>query len=658
MKNYAPFILLLSLSAHADEPTLDLQKLKSEIGQSEIDKFIKKPSETGLDGAFLNSLLPESPAKEGEMCLQPIEPKSTHYEVVLIAESGTNKGKVDILPGQKGQFHTMELRVYDDIVPYTPETTGLKSDAVTARAKQMWDMGWYDTPQTSFDPKTPIGQELFIEALVQAAAKSSLKEKELTKSMSDIIASTYKSDEERFKALSAFSLRLYRNYNNARNPGYNNRSNNPQSIPLPEGALTANQLIEAAASFNEFGGGVCNDISEKVAMIGEHLFPDRDVLTVNAGSHFGVIVTDGKTHRIIDGGNQYSATQKLLLIPELSPSNIRISKVKDGALKEIAVVDTEMGQITEAAFQTGKKLLKTDADISSMILHLKNGDWNYAAGAGKLSDSNVVVVVAKYETNSDKVRKYVGVGGTAQKFENGQGVKYQIHLKAGAERSLLHYVNESTDLKISTGVNGSYTYTVNPYNWAPGAYKLDMSVGVDWVNKMEVAYGKQDPNGVQVKGSFQTENTFGPTNWGNTSGALSKIEPSDIKPLLSNVSFHLNQVNADLEIDKKVSGKLGVGARAQYQGSNVGQKVGLLAGLKISAPEGAQILIFTGYTNSSLKGYKTNHSLLAGPTGPEAGIKLTTKKGLQLETKVQRDISGKPSVRGTLTVPLTNKTGR
>lgn len=543
-------------------------------------------------------------------------------------------------------------------VPQTMESFGFKEENITNRAKELWSSGWFKAPSKEFDPHHPIGQELFIEGLVQAAGKSKLNENELSRKMAGIIASTYTKDEEKFKVLSALSLRLYRNYNTARNPQYNNPKNNPFNAPLPEGDITANKMFEAAANFDVFQGGVCNDISEVVAQVGEHLFPDKDVLTVNGGSHFGVVVTDGKTHRIIDGGDEYATQNKLLLVPQMSPTNLRINQVKNGALREIAVVDTEMGQLTEAAFKTGKKLLKTDADISSLIAHLKKGNFTTAAGIGNLSDSKVIVVVAKYETGGDKLKGYVGTGLTAQRYDNGQPVKYQIHVKAGTEAKLLHYMNKSSEVNITSGLHANYTHTINPVDFGPGKYKIDMSGGLDWVNKVDVNYGRHDDNAVQVKASVQTEHSLGPTNWGNTTGATSYVEPSDIKPLLKNVTFHLNQVNAELDVEKRITNKLTVTSNAQYQGSNIGQRASILAGLKIKAPKNAEILIFTGYANSSLKGYKTQHSLLTGPKGAEAGVRLTTKKGIEIEAKASRSLSGKPTVRATLSVPLTNNSGR
>lgn len=658
MKIIYLMLATLSFPVLAQDFLTQIQEVNQQVGQNEVDKYLKKPGKEGLPGPFIESLLPSSTAPAGEVCDEKVEPKKTHYEVILVAEQGTDKGSFEILPKQKAYFQTLRLQSLVNYIPEAPESKGLTSEAVLSRSKELWNGGWFDPPSKDFDPQHPIGRELFIESLVQAAAKSPLNEKDLSRQMANIISSTYKTKEDKFNALSAYSLRLYRNYNNARNPGYNNELTNPAGKAIPEGDMTHNQLVKAAADFEVYQGGVCNDISEMVAMTGAHLFPDLDVLTVNAGSHFGVVLTDGKEHRIIDGAKQMVQKQTLKLVPELSPTNLRISQVHNGALRQIAVVDTQLGQLTEAAFKTGKKLLKTDTDISSVVARFKKDEMNYAIAEGQLNDSQVVLVVAKYETSSDKFKAYAGVGASAQKFHSGQETKYQIHLRAGAERELFRYVNQNAELNVTSGVHGNFMFVLNPYDFKDEGYKADISGGIDWVNKVSVNFGKNNPDGVQIKGSVQTEHSFGAKNWGNTTGALSHMSPGDAGTMLKNVTFHLNQINAEVEVEKKIAKSVSGVVSSEYQGSNIGSRANILAGLKIKAPEGAQILVFTGYSNSQLKGYKTKHSLLAGPTGPEAGVKITTKKGIEFEAKVQRSVSGKPSAKATLTIPLTNNSGR
>ncbi len=91
----------------------------------------------------------------------------------------------------------------------------------------------------------------------------------------------------------------------------------------------------------------------------------------------------------------------------------------------------------------------------------------------------------------------------------------------------------------------------------------------------------------------------------------------------------------------------------QYQGSHIGQSLSGLAGVNISPPAGAQILIFTGYTKNDIAGFETKHSLLAAPSGLQLDGKYVSKKGIEIGGAV-RGISGKPSVGIKVKVPFGN----
>jgi hypothetical protein len=649
MKILILITLVVSPSLHAQSFIQNIESINQNLGQSAVDNYLQSPGPEGVPGSFISSL---APTNSSDICVNPQGPKNTHYEIILIGKQEPKHNGTQGTSVINRELKTLELQSLAIDVPFRMESFGLKPEAILERAKDFWASGKITTPTIDFDPYSNLGRELFLESIVQAAGKSSLDEKTLSKNIAAIISGVYKTEDQKILLLRGLSDRLYRNYNNARNPGYNIPRHNPFNAELPAGDITVNQMLKASGEFDVFNGGVCNDISETVAMIGEHLLPDKDVLTINSGSHFGVVISDGKRHQIIDGARDINLNRKLQLDPLLSSTNLRISKVENGALKEIAVVDTELGQFTEAAFQTGKKLLKTDADISSLILQYKKDHLNLAVGQGVLSDSNVFIVVAKYQTSADKWKAHIGVGGTLHHFDNGQQAKFQVHLKSGVERTLFKYVNAQTQVSFATGLQGSGMATVFGKSEALKE-KEDFSVGLDWINRLEVQYGKADSKGVQVRAVLETENSLGPTNWGNTSGALSYMTASDSKAILKNMTFHLNQVNAEVVASKKLSEKVTGSAKVEYQGSNVGQRVSVLAGIDIKAPEGAQILVFTGYTNAGIKGYKTKHSLLANPTGPEFGVKYISKKGVEIGAGA-RSISGKPSLNTSIKIPLKN----
>lgn len=651
MKVFILSLILLSTQLKAQDFLTDFKNVNQQIGQSTVDNYLKKPTADGVPGSIFTSLLP---APTGEECDEKGEPKKTHYEVILMSEISTQRTKFEILPGQQAVFNTNSLQTLMTQIPENMASKGSDPANILARANDIWKSGWFDVPSVEFDPRSAMGKELFMESLVHASAQSTLPEKELTSLMARTIAQTYTTDEEKFSMLSAMSLRLYRNYNTARNPGYDNKFNNPFDHDLPAADMTLNDMMKAAANYNDFQGGVCNDISEMVALVGEQLFPDKDVLVINSGSHFGVVIADGKQNRIIDGGDEMVMQNKLLLDPKMSPTNLRINKMDNGALRQIAVVDTEMGQLTEAAFQTGKTLLKTDADISSLMAHYKNKNFGVTVGTGKLSESNVMIVVAKYETSGDKWKSYLGVGATAQSFtQSDRPTKYQVHFRAGVERNMFRYVNESTEINLATGLRMNGMYALNQ-NQSSGVQLVDMSMGLDMANRLDVNWGKHNPQGLQIKSSIEVEHSAGLRNWGNAQGALSYIEVKDVPTVLKNMNFHLNQINADVTAEKKIKPNMTAFVNTHYQGSNIGQSVSALAGLNIQAPSGAQILVFTGYTNNKLPGYQTQHGLLASPSGFQVGGKYTTRRGIEFGGAV-RSISGKPSVQATIKVPLGKK---
>jgi hypothetical protein len=645
-------IIFLTGAAQAQDFVKDLEKVTKHVSQNQIEEYVVSPKPEGLSGSFIQNLI-KRPSQVSEVqCEDEEEEKNTRYEVIVVAEGNSPTGEVSVLQPQTTLIHTNDLRALLEKVPPGPESKGLDKNSLLNRSTEIWNQ----IPalhESAFSPLTPIGREVFIESLVQASSQTNLSEMELTQSLAKVIGEVYKTEEERYDALSTLSLRLYRTYNTSRNPGYNNPKNNPYDAPLPKGDMTVNELMKSTAEFSVFDSGVCNDITEAVAMVGEILFPDKDVLTVNGGTHFGVVITDGNKTRVIDGKSQYDMTNALMLHPNLSPSNMRINQVVNGRQREIAVVDTEIGEVVETALQTGKKLLKTDADISSVMAHTKY----VTAGVAKLRESEVVIVVAKYEHSGDRVRSYVGGGFTAQEFHAGDiPAKYQVHLRTGVEGSYIRYVNDKAEIDVSTGVRVGASTTINQPRNALGGYAiLDMSGNIDFYNRIDARYGKHNADGVQVDASLEVEHTLGPSNWGELTGVTSYMEASDTGDIIKNMSFHLNQVNANVDVSKKVNSKMSVVGGVEYQGSNIGQRALARMGLDIKAPSGAEILVFTGYGRTDLKGYKTKHSLIQGDDGVQIGMKYRSPGGVEVGISA-KDVGGEETTyQGTLKVPLGQK---
>lgn len=597
-------LLFVSGSLSAESFLNDVQKIKQKIGEQEVDSHVKSGGKEPLPGEHLQSLMPSVEVDPTQTCAEDKEPEGTHYEVIFVAQGNTQKATY----------------------------TNVSSDPSAAH-------------------------KAYAENVLAFAAKSNLSEPKLAAAMAGMIRNQYASDEDRYNALAALSARLEENYNNARNPGFNNKKNNPNNKPLPSGDITLNQMTKAAFDWSKFDGGVCNDIAESVALVAEQLFPTKDVLIVNSGSHLGVVISDGKTNRIIDYGRQTSMTNQLVLKPDITSTNMRIAKVENGHTKQIAVVDTQTGQMMEQAFQTGKPLLKTNTDINSFVSHFKvvnsgakkEHEVTVAAGAGDLNQAKMYVVVAKYEYSSDRWRNYVGVGGSALKLDSDGLTKYQLHFRAGSEFGIIRYATPKLSLNLTSGLQLEGMYGFKPPSDTSSLQ--DIGGNLDIVNRFDATY-VASPR-LKLNTNFELRHTVGPSSWGNATGAWAGGTGAGVLGTLGNMRFHLNQVNASAGAEYKISPKVTGFTDVKYQGSNVGQSLGIMGGVNIVAPKGAQILVFTGYSTTKLPGYDTKHSLLVGSNGIVIGAGLQTSSGISFTGTVRNLASdGIPTFEAGLSVPL------
>ena len=641
-------------SAYAGAPPAsDLQEINRQIGIQEIESAISNPDSEGLPGAFLGSLLIEptvinSPCPTAEKKTPPDKPtkaddeKKSHIEVVVVSEVSTApQNTVQTLPPQYQIISAGYLvPAFKQAAQYQPtSTTSLNFDEITNYAVHAQNLNQYQS--FYFNDGTQVADAVLkknyvVEALVQTIPQlKGLSDDQVSQQIASFISKAATTDEAKFNLLAQISDRLYDNYNNARNPGGDSIALNPKHVPLPPGNMSQSDLFTAAANQNILAGGVCNDIAQSIAGIGAHLFPNKDVLTITSGTHFGVIVSDGKQTRVIDGGDQFIATQQSLLTPGEGVTTARISKVINGQLKEIAVIDTQLGQVMNTAFGSDRPLLKTGASVNDLFAtsklvfdkdDQKKKELSITGGSAVISDSAVTVIVAKFETFSAKNHSYVGAGLDSQNFGTHQQVS--AHLRAGYDYTLFRYVSPRVQMDFKTGIQMD-AMTPLPLNTNGIAGALET------VNKFHIESRNSKPAAVQFSGTAQVRNSLGPRSWGATTGETSSLSFDGTIKALGNMNFHLNEIVVNGTAIKPLNATAGLRGDVFYQGSNIGQSASIIAGIQNRYPSGTQFYIWTGIETSGMGGYQTQHSLLVGPSGGKIGIQYQGKNGSSIGAAVQ-----------------------
>ena len=571
------------------------------------------------------------------------------YEVLLIASHGNP---------QDGKMWDLARDYYKHNVSYY-------RDPLNSHVPASFQLDWNHVnnwvSQTSNDPE--LRNDFIVEAIVQGCAMQTLlTEKAMTERVAAIIQAAGSDDEARFHLLSRLSYRLYDNYNDARNPGYNTASENPDHVPLPAGDITLPAMMSAAAVDNIYGGGVCNDIVEVTAQIAQKLFPDSDVLAVTGGSHFGVLLNDGKQTRIIDGGDNLALQGKIALFDDTIASSMRVSHVVDGNMKEIAVVDTQLGQLINSTFQSSIPNLRTDTRINQMVQSArstwaksdeKRREFSLNMGQGQASDSQMLVLVARQDWRNKNTESYLGVGGAAQHFD--WGYYYHVAIKAGFDRRLIRYVSPRVKLEFSTGVHFA--------GQVPLYYGVDtdgLSGDLNLRQKVDLSYRGSGSKAVEVGVQGQVINSLGPSSWGKTTGAMSTLTPLGVAKALGHMSFHLNQVFITGNVFKPISSKLSARSQFIYQGSNIGQRIDVSTGIEVKAlKDNAMFMLYVGYENSKLAGYQTKYGLLNTINGGKVGVGFRNRKGVQIDLSVQGIQPGSsPRIQGGAIIPIHPKKNR
>ncbi len=423
----------------------------------------------------------------------------------------------------------------------------------------------------------------------------------------------------------------------------------------------------SAAATNDFGqGGVCNDISQSVATVAEKLFPNKDVLVINNGSHFGVLVHDKNGNTVINWSAQTQGVSQVILDPKIPVGNTRVLQMHGGELKQIAILDTETGAVMKKYFSSPTKTLLTGTSPSILYAEFKrevtkkekHKTLSAKIGTAQTSNTQMVILVGQVTKNTKTTEMTAGLGMAIQNMKDTPDQNVIVELHTGIQKNLIHYQSKTISLVGTGGVEidalaakrlKKDNDTINVIPTFSGNLQTN-----ETINFKSFPRNEKNPS---VEANLQVVQTLGSTNEGARQGKLS--DPEAMKAVINSMKymgFHLNQVNADAAVSVPVSLNALAKAEVEYQGSNIGQKFKVTSGVQVVSSGGMKIYAFVGYMDNQIKGFKTKGSLFTEPSGAVGGVDLRTKGGSKYSADVQ-GVGGNstPQVNVNAIVPIFNK---
>lgn len=223
--------------------------------------------------------------------------------------------------------------------------------------------------------------------------------------------------------------------------------------------------------------------------------------------------------------------------------------------------------------------------------------------------SQTTVVVARYQFTDEQGSPVIDTLKDALVQQKDSPGRFSLKRSKDASKQIVHYVAEGTSIEVDTNVKAENGIAVDVNRGQAGA-PIDTTLQVDWVNRLNV---KQEIiNGTHVKGSVESLQSTGARNLAALSGA----------------KFQVNTTKAEVRLDSQIDRDVKTYAGMNYTKDNLATEVSQVAGLDISIPDKATILVFTGFTRRQQQDNTRFR-------GREYGVEYQTKKGVKVYSRIK-----------------------
>ena len=616
-----------------------LEILSKSIGQSVVDQCLNQENgcrNLPLD-ALLNAAAPSpTPAACSSPSPTPGADEEEHTTVLLIAEKNTRNPSGPV----RSPDYNRDRNVPSNLPYPTPSQGGVN--------------GWPTQNLVDFARANSGGNEvraqtLLINGLAKMTQNSpGISDGEIATRIAGAMQAYSPDKEIRLQLLTNLSEFLYDNYNDERNPLQHTGKD-----PIATENLSLSHLINAAAAENEKQGGVCNDINQALAQVAEKLFPKEDVFTINNGSHYALLMSDeGKVRTIINQDERMTGKGDITIDPEMPTTNTRIAKVDNGVMREVTVAETELGQVFRMTAGEGTRIIQTGYRPSLLFTEFEKGKNALGAGVAQTSNSEVLVLVAKHKGKLLGFESFTQVGGGVQRLHQSEApVNVVVSLQQNLTRQVFQYVGPGVTIRGTSGIqiDASYGRNLNPD--AVGSWYPSFSGNFQTRNAIDFRTTPKNLKAPVFTGRAEVDHFFGFTNVGAHHGAMSAPGWNGIKRTFDHTGLILNQVNAQGAMHVPIKAGMSSITKVDYQGTAIGQVVGITTGLSVQAPLGVRVYAFVGYQNGNLGGYQSQNNLLNAPTGGQGGLRLQTKGGTNVSGSIQ-GVGGNQGVQGNVKVGI------
>ena len=235
------------------------------------------------------------------------------------------------------------------------------------------------------------------------------------------------------------------------------------------------------------------------------------------------------------------------------------------------------------------------------------------------------VVVAKYELQEEEHVLITEAKKMLESQKDHPGV-IEKTFSHEAGKKIIHYVNPSTEIAFKSNLRGENNITVDMEK-IKDEDGVNTSIKLDVINRLDVRQALT--NSTELKGALESGHTTGKRDLSSLDG----------------MSFQLDKIKAEARINQEISHTVKGYTEVSYTQSLSKEQTRTIAGINITTPAQAQIIVFTGHSISQNRGFANKDE------ESEVGVEYKTKNGVKFFGRVRDSEAGTAYETG-VEVPL------
>ncbi len=245
----------------------------------------------------------------------------------------------------------------------------------------------------------------------------------------------------------------------------------------------------------------------------------------------------------------------------------------------------------------------------------KNPRYEVLLISEDIPTQETTIVLAKYELQEEEHLLVTEAKKMMASQKDHPGIIEKIFAHETGKK-IIHYVNPNTEVGFKSNLRGENSITVDMEKIKNDDDAINSNIKLDVVNRLDVK--QVITSSTEIKGAIESAHSTGKRDLSSLDG----------------MSFQLDKVKAEARLNQEITPSIKSYTEVSYTHSLTSDHTRTIAGINMTTPQQAQIIVFTGHS------LRQNRGQAHKEEETEMGVEYKTKGGVKFFGRVRDSESG------------------